>query len=524
MKRQIACFFSNYRLPLLSGFLIGTSYIPFYPWALFYGLAPLWLYCLKNEQPKKVFWGGWVTQFVLTLIGFHWVAYTAHEFGHLPWPLSVLALLAFCAVSHLHIPVAAWLWAKIHRKFDLSLAQSVILLVLMTATAENLSPMIFPWNHGYPWLWADWQAFQFAEFIGFEGLSLLTIAANGWILWLWLQRSQRSYAIKGLVALLALVVVANFLGRQHGSQYKKTDASVRLLSVQANIGNLMKVLAEKGRSRAGKSITEKYFSLTSQGLQENPEVDYIIWPETAFPDYLGKPHRHRSLSRQLASYIRSIDKPLITGAYSLHAHDPRPHNSLFFINSDGHIELPAYHKTILLAFGEYFPGSQHFPSLKKLIPAISDFGRGQGPTVTNFNGVAFGPQICYEGLYPWFSRELALRGAQVFINITNDSWFGDHFEPYQHLYMTLGRTIEFRRPLVRTTNTGYTTAILADGSIFDLSTLHQEWTGVFDIKYAKNPKLTFFARYGQYFSYLLTLLTVLSILTVIFTQKKRLAK
>ena len=37
---------------------------------------------------ERVFWTGWATQFVGTLIGFNWVAYTVHEFGHLPWPLA----------------------------------------------------------------------------------------------------------------------------------------------------------------------------------------------------------------------------------------------------------------------------------------------------------------------------------------------------------------------------------------------------------------------------------------------------
>jgi apolipoprotein N-acyltransferase len=40
-------------------------------------------------------------------------------------------------------------------------------------------------------------------------------------------------------------------------------------------------------------------------------------------------------------------------------------------------------------------------------------------------------------LHP-FAKELASLGANVIINVANDSWYGWWQEPYQHLYMTIG--------------------------------------------------------------------------------------
>lgn len=105
-----------------------------------------------------------------------------------------------------------------------------------------------------------------------------------------------------------------------------------------------------------------------------------------------------------------------------------------------------------------------------------------------------GPQICYEGLYPWFSRGLSKAGAEIFVNVTNDSWFGTYFEPRQHLYMTLARAIEFRRPLLRSTNTGITTAILANGEILEMSPMGKEWFGQFNVPYRRAPPHTFYER------------------------------
>jgi len=107
-----------------------------------------------------------------------------------------------------------------------------------------------------------------------------------------------------------------------------------------------------------------------------------------------------------------------------------------------------------------------------------------------------GPQICYEGLFPDVSRTLTNQGAQIFVNVTNDSWFGTSAEPYQHLFMTLARGIEFRRPVVRATNTGISAAMLADGTPLDLSPLHAEWTHLYEIPYRKAPGPTFYQQFG----------------------------
>ena len=98
-------------------------------------------------------------------------------------------------------------------------------------------------------------------------------------------------------------------------------------------------------------------------------------------------------------------------------------------------------------------------------PHTADFARGDGPQIRRYRGLLLGPQICYEGLFPGFSRKLADQGAQVFVNVTNDSWFGTRAEPYQHLAMTLARGIEFRRPVIRATNTGISTAMLRNNFV-----------------------------------------------------------
>jgi apolipoprotein N-acyltransferase len=182
--------------------------------------------------------------------------------------------------------------------------------------------------------------------------------------------------------------------------------------------------------------------------------------------------------------------------------------------------------------------------MNKIFPDLGAFGRGSGPMVmhapirrtskklaqsdgalqagliaaTANDVVRLGPQICYEGLYPEFSMALSREGAQIFANVTNDSWFGSNFEPYQHMYMTFARAIEFRRPLIRSTNTGITTAILASGDMLERSPMHTEWTGNFRIPYLADPPHTFFEKIANRWSWILAI----SLLLLLgFTRERR---
>ena len=89
------------------------------------------------------------------------------------------------------------------------------------------------------------------------------------------------------------------------------------------------------------------------------------------------------------------------------------------------------------------------------------------------------------------------------MNVTNDSWYGSWQEPYQHLYMTLSRAIEVRRPLVRGTNTGFSAFISAKGEIDYITPLNKNISYVQEVTYNSQEKYTVFTSWGyhinQYF-------------------------
>jgi apolipoprotein N-acyltransferase len=133
-------------------------------------------------------------------------------------------------------------------------------------------------------------------------------------------------------------------------------------------------------------------------------------------------------------------------------------------------------------------------------------------TIPQLGNLQVGSQICYESLYPDFSAELTKKGAQVLVNLTNDSWFGPSFEPQQHLEMTLARAIETRRPLIRSTNTGISTVMDAAGRRYEASPLFKQWVGFYEIPYDSKPALTIYTQFGSWLPGLVVLLLAFALI------------
>ena len=273
-------------------------------------------------------------------------------------------------------------------------------------------------------------------------------------------------------------------------------------------------------------IRSLYSNLTTQLQNENP-AQLVIWPETALPFAMDQVFLTGKEQSQLMNSVNTWGIPVITGGYSV---DPSKkdsegyystRNTVFYLSPYFNYSAAPYYKTNLLAFGEYMPLGDYFPFLYKLLPFVGQYAKGSGPltaTVPLHNAsVVLGPQICYDSLYPAFSRELASNGAQILFNVTNDSWFGWWAEPFQHQFMTLARAVEVRRPLVRSTNTGFSSAILADGTLLENSPINKTWVHTYDIKYRSTNEQSLYTLFGH-FDWIFWLV-IFAILIIYFRKK-----
>lgn len=492
---------------MLSGVLTATSYIPFPPWAVLFCFIPLWHFCLKNTQEiKKLFIAGWLTQFLWTLIGFHWVAYTIHIYGGFNWYISIAGLLAFCSFAHIHIPLALVAWSYFIRLIPPVQWMRLLALASLISLALSL-PMLFQWNFGYTWFWAKIPIFHTAELWGFQFISTLTIL---------FQVCFYSLRNKKLITIgVSFFFLLNVFGFILAKRLEEPDSTAKVLLVQHNIGSTMELRGL--RSQVYQKMSNTLIDLTTKSLDSS--VDFIVWPEGAYP-YLVLKGRKSTIDLQ-KTVKNKFQTNLITGASTRVGRDIT--NSIFFIDSKGKFNPRRYDKNILLAFGEYIPGDRWFPQLRKIfLGSHQAFKAGEeGPSVREARGIRLGLQICYESLSDLFSRSLSQQKADILINLTNDSWFGWWYEPYQHLYMTFARGIELRKPMVRSTTTGISSAMDAYGNILEKSPIREPWAKIVEVPYSSKHHPTLFEGIGYYINVVVLSLLLLTLLAFRFFQKRK---
>jgi apolipoprotein N-acyltransferase len=111
------------------------------------------------------------------------------------------------------------------------------------------------------------------------------------------------------------------------------------------------------------------------------------------------------------------------------------------------------------------------------------------------------PLICYESLYPGFTRAGARasgRAPDLIINVSNDAWFGATTGPLQHLNLASYRAIEEGVPMVRATPTGVSAMIDPFGRPVPGQSLGQGGRGVVDARLPRRLAPTGYRLWGEW--------------------------
>jgi apolipoprotein N-acyltransferase len=132
--------------------------------------------------------------------------------------------------------------------------------------------------------------------------------------------------------------------------------------------------------------------------------------------------------------------------------------------------------------------------LSRLAPGDIDFDAGPGPRDILLPGIGkVGIQICYEIIFSGQVIDRADRPAFLF-NPSNDAWFG-RWGPPQHLAQARLRATEEGLPVVRSTPTGISAVIDADGRL--LASLPWRTAGAIELPLPPAHAPTLFARFGN---------------------------
>lgn len=223
------------------------------------------------------------------------------------------------------------------------------------------------------------------------------------------------------------------------------------------------------------------------------------------------------------SVMRGFSTPIIFGAatqerFPAAGKPPVRHNTAMMMDGTGKV-LGTYFKNRLLIFGEYIPLEGLFPVFRKWLPEAGDWTPGDGPVLFGLGDARIGISICYEGLLAGFHRKLAALEPNVYVNITNDAWFGRTHEPWLHLQLAELRSVEARTPMVRSTNTGISAFVDAVGR----RTAHTAIDGaeVLVSEVALTSEKTVYVKYGDVFAWACCGIAAIMILALAAGRRQR---
>jgi apolipoprotein N-acyltransferase len=221
-----------------------------------------------------------------------------------------------------------------------------------------------------------------------------------------------------------------------------------------------------------------------------PKASLVAWPESPAAFRETDPP-FQELMKTLAAQVHV---PLIVGNIG---GERREFNSAEFIAPNGTF-IGRYDKIHLVPFGEYVPYKGMIAFAGTLTQGVGEFSRGKYRKVFQSGGHSYGIFICYESVFADEIRHFAELGADVFVNISDDGWYGDTSAPWQHLNMARMRAVENDRWILRATDTGVTAAIDPYGRVTESAPRHIQTA--LAAHYGYRDHLTFYTLHGDVFA------------------------
>ena len=118
----------------------------------------------------------------------------------------------------------------------------------------------------------------------------------------------------------------------------------------------------------------------------------------------------------------------------------------------------------------------------------------------------FGVIVCYESAFEDLPRYYRAHGADFFLNITNDAWFGHTTAPAQHASHLVLRAIETRMGVARAANSGISEFVDPLGRAYDRTEIDADTVLVGML--TTSSVVPLYVRLGDWVGLLVVLLTL----------------
>lgn len=269
--------------------------------------------------------------------------------------------------------------------------------------------------------------------------------------------------------------------------------------------------------------------LSDEALKARPDIDMVVWPETAFIPRIDWHYRYREdreafdLVSSLLAYLDRSPVPFVLGNDDAVARekpdgskDRLDYNAVFVFEPGKNVLPPRphrYRKMHLVPFTEHFPYRKAFPWVYTILLENDThfWEKGKEATVFSVGDLSFSTPICFEDTFGYISRRFVNNGARAIVNLTNDAWAKSESSQWQHMSMAVFRAVENRVPLVRATASGQTCYVDPNGVVrLMASSFTQSWI-VADVPVIKDLETTPYRLWGD----IMGILAAMSAITVI---------
>jgi apolipoprotein N-acyltransferase len=449
------------------------------------------LFVLEREPSwRRRFLLGWLSGAIFWGGTCYWIYDVMHDYAHLAAPAAAAIFAGFFVAKGLHLAVFAVLVRSL-LKSSWALPAVSAAWVALEGTHQYLG---FTWLHlGNAGVSMSVLA-RLAPYTGVYGVSFALAMMNAGIALLVLRRPRRELA--WLLPLLLLYLLPPLPPPGPGAQM------VRLLQPNVHPDELIKTRWTPERQWQHLERMEQLSTPVAEAF-DSPRPAFVVWPEYPVPAYYFDDPGFQAYIRNLARKIRSH---LIFNAVSFveTGEGRRPLNSALTLSPQGEL-IAHYSKMFLVPFGEFVPWP-FSAFIEKVTLEAGDFVPGHEVVLSPVDGREVGVFICYESVFARGVRRIVNQGAQVLVNISNDSWYGRSAARHQHLMIVRMRAIENARWILRATNDGLTATIDPAGRLRAALPPFERGVLVANFDYA--TRLTWFTRFGQWFWWLTVLMTL----------------
>ena len=484
-KKKKPQLFTNIGLLLLSAILFAFSFPSFlnttgFPFLAYFALFPAFLVTYRMKWIAAPFFG-----LFLGLVSYAIFNYWLSSF----FPITIIIVpLLYATYYFILFPV-------LKLSDTLFLRRSYIINSIIWVGYEYLRTKGFL---GYSYGIIGYTQYLFPPLVrvssltGIWGISLLVIFPSAFLGYVfkdgfkdWLAKLKKTIIEEKIVLITYALIFAAALSYGFINTIDVSKLNTWKVSlIQHNIDPW-----QGGYKTYRESLT-RLKNLSQKAALDSPDI--IIWSETSFVPAIDYHTRYRpdpkiyELVKELKDFLAEQTIPFVIGnGEGVRITNEKGENKRIDFNAalffePGGVHKQTYRKTHLVPFTEHFPYKKQLPFLYNLLEESDThfWEKGKEYTIFEFDsdksisnksnsklGVKFSTPICFEDTFGYISREFVLRGANVIVNITNDSWSGSIASEVQHMMHAVFRAAENQRSVVRSANGGITCIIDPNGKI-----------------------------------------------------------